>query len=49
VLAVVLAWLGKPSLSGISYALIGLLQTGLGMRHGKRGRELVIQMKAATG
>ncbi|MEO6527377.1 MAG: TMEM175 family protein [Gemmatimonadaceae bacterium] len=49
VLAVVLAWLGKPSLSGISYALIGPLQTGLGMRHGKRRRELVAQMNAATG
>ena len=39
-LATALAWIGQPSLSGLSYALIGPLQTVLGMRHGRRRREL---------
>ena len=36
----VLAWLRQPALSGMSYVLIGPMQTFLGMRHGKRRREL---------
>jgi uncharacterized membrane protein len=48
VLAVVLAWLRQPALSGMSYVLIGPLQTALGMRHGRRRRELTSQMDAAA-
>ncbi len=35
------ALLRQPSLAGMSYVLIGPMQTALGMRHGKRRRELV--------
>ena len=34
------AWVQQPALSGMTYALIGPLQTYLGMRHGRRRREL---------
>ena len=41
VLSVGLALMRKPSLSGMSYMLIGPMQTVLGMRHGKRRRALM--------
>lgn len=40
-LALVLAFLNLPSFSGMSYALIGPLQTWLGSAHGKGRRKLV--------
>ncbi|MEP6990975.1 MAG: TMEM175 family protein [bacterium] len=40
VLALVLAFLGLPQYSGLSYALIGPLQTWMGSVHGKRRRML---------
>ena len=40
-LALVLAFLNRPKYSGMSYALIGPLQTWLGFVHGRRRRELV--------
>lgn len=46
-LAIMLASLRQPSLSGMSYALIGPLQTLLGARHGKRRKELVAGMESS--
>ena len=40
VLALMIAWAGKPTLSGFSYALIGPLQTVLGARHARKRRGL---------
>ena len=40
-LALVLAFLNAPQISGMSYVLIGPLQAWLGAKHGKRRRELV--------
>lgn len=40
-LSVGLALMRKPSLSGMSYILIGPMQTMLGMRHGKRRKALL--------
>ena len=40
-LALVLAFLNAPQISGMSYVLIGPLQAWLGARHGKRRRALV--------
>jgi uncharacterized membrane protein len=48
VLAVLMAWLGQPTLSGMSYVLIGPLQTVLGMRNGRRRRELSTLTNAAA-
>lgn len=42
-LALGLARVRQPGLSGMSYVLIGPLQTLLGMRHGRRRRELALQ------
>jgi uncharacterized membrane protein len=42
VIAFGLALARQPALSGMSYALIGPLQTMLGVRHGKRRRELTV-------
>jgi uncharacterized membrane protein len=39
-LGLALGGMQQPALSGMSYALIGPLQTMLGVRHGKRRREL---------
>jgi uncharacterized membrane protein len=41
ILSIGFALLRKPSLSGMSYMLIGPLQTMLGMKHGKRRRALL--------
>jgi uncharacterized membrane protein len=40
-LSIGLALMRKPSLSGMSYILIGPMQTMLGMRHGKRRKALL--------
>jgi uncharacterized membrane protein len=43
ILSIGFALLRKPSLSGMSYMLIGPLQTMLGMKHGKRRRALMTE------
>ena len=48
VLAVALAWVGQPALSGMSYALIGPLQTVLGLKHGRRRRKLAAPTEAVA-
>jgi hypothetical protein len=42
-----LALVRQPSLSGMSYALIGPLQTALGARHGRRRRALMAAVPAS--
>ena len=44
-LSIGFALLRKPSLSGMSYMLIGPLQTVLGMKHGKRRRALMTELE----
>ena len=39
-LALILAFLNLPKYSGMAYALLGPLQTGLGMLHGRGRRRL---------
>jgi len=40
IVSLVLAWMRQPMLSGMVYVLIGPLQTVLGMRHGRRRKQL---------